>query len=140
MRFIDSVPSEDFLELLGLADVMLDPPHFNGVNSSLEAFAVGLPIITLPTLLQRGRHTRAMYLCMGITDCIAADEAAYVDLAVRLGTDRDFNASLRARIRAHNHVLYEDPRVVQEFERFFLTAVRECGIVIGPEVTSDDAL
>jgi protein O-GlcNAc transferase len=81
-----------------------------------------------------------MYLCMGITDCIAADEAAYVDLAVRLGTDRDFNASLRARIRAHNHVLYEDPRVVQEFERFFLTAVRECGIVIGPEVTSDDAL
>jgi protein O-GlcNAc transferase len=140
VRFIDSVPSEDFLELLGLADVMLDPPHFNGMNSSLEAFAVGLPVVTLPTLLQRGRHTRAMYLCMGITDCIAADEAAYVDLAVRLGTDPDFNASLRARILAHNHVLYENPRVVREFERFFLTAVRERGIVIGPEVTSADTL
>jgi protein O-GlcNAc transferase len=83
VRFIDSVPSEDFLELLGLADVMLDPPHFNGMNSSLETFAVGLPIITLPSLLQRGRHTRAMYLCMGITDCIAVDEHLYVDFAVR---------------------------------------------------------
>jgi hypothetical protein len=30
--------------------------------------------------------------------------------------------------------------VVREFERFFLTALRERGIVIGPEVTSADAL
>jgi predicted O-linked N-acetylglucosamine transferase (SPINDLY family) len=128
--FIDSVPAEDFLELLGLGDVMLDPPHFNGMNSSLEAFAVGLPIVTLPTGLQRGRHTRAMYLCMGIADCIATDEATYIELAVRLGTDPAFNAFMRARILEHNHVLYEDPRVVREFERFFLTELRERGIPI----------
>jgi hypothetical protein len=41
---------------------MLDTLHFNGMNSSLEALAVGLPVVTLPTQLQRGRHTRAMYL------------------------------------------------------------------------------
>jgi predicted O-linked N-acetylglucosamine transferase (SPINDLY family) len=128
--FIDSVPFEDFLELLALADLMLDPPHFNGMNSSLEAFAVGLPIVTLPTRLQRGRHTRAMYLCMGITDCIAANDAAYVELAVRLGTDAAFNASMRARILERNHVLYENRTVVAEFERFFMTALRQRGITV----------
>ena len=127
--FIDNVPAADFLELLGLADVMLDPLHFNGMNSSLEAFAVGLPIVTLPTRLQRGRHTRAMYLCMGITDCIAEDEAAYIDLAVRLGTDAAFNASMRARILERNQVLYEDRRVVMEFERFFIGSLHERGLI-----------
>ena len=108
---------------------MLDPLHFNGMNSSLEAFSVGLPIVTLPTPLQRGRHTRAMYLRMGITDCIAEDTSAYIDLAVRLGTDAAFNASMRARILERNPVLYEDPRVPQEFERFFLESLRERGII-----------
>src|SRR5262249_12741098 len=37
--FIDSVSAEDFLELLALAAVMLDPLHFNGMNASLEAIA-----------------------------------------------------------------------------------------------------
>jgi predicted O-linked N-acetylglucosamine transferase (SPINDLY family) len=45
--------------------------------------------------------------------CIAPDEAAYVDLAVRLGTDAAFNTSMRAGILEHNHVLCEDRRVVQ---------------------------
>ena len=43
---------------------------------------------------------------------------------MRLGTDPAFNASIRARILEHNHVLYEDRRVVQEFERFFMMAMR----------------
>ena len=83
----------------------------------------------MPELLTRARHTRAMYLCMGITDCIAPDEAAYVDLAVRLGTDAAFNASMRARILERNQVLYEDRRVVMEFERFFIGSLHERGLI-----------
>jgi predicted O-linked N-acetylglucosamine transferase (SPINDLY family) len=114
-----------FLELLSVSDVMLDPPHFNGMNSSLEAFAVGLPVVTQPTRLQRGRHTQAMYLKMGIRDCIADDAQHYIDIAVRLGTDPGARAELRHRLLEQHHVLYENPRVVREFERFFTTAVRE---------------
>lgn len=117
-----------FMELLAACDVMLDTPHFNGMNSSLEAFSVGLPIVTLPTQFQRGRHTRAMYLKMGIEDCIASDARAYVDIAVRLGTDPDFNHDARRRIKARSAVLYEDRRVVREFERFFDTALAARGI------------
>jgi protein O-GlcNAc transferase len=95
------------------------------MNSSLEAFAVGLPVVTLPARLQRGRHTRAMYLKMGITDCIAAGIDDYVDIAVRLGTDSAFRNRVHQAILRCNSALYEDANVVREFERFFATALEE---------------
>jgi predicted O-linked N-acetylglucosamine transferase (SPINDLY family) len=66
-----------------------------------------------------------MYRKMGILDCIAKSAGDYVDIAVRLGTDREYALAIRERIRARSGVLYEDRRVVTEFERFFTQAVRE---------------
>jgi predicted O-linked N-acetylglucosamine transferase (SPINDLY family) len=120
--FLTHMPGEVFLGLLASADVILDTPHFNGMNSSLEAFAMDKPIVTMPTGLQRGRHTAAMYRKMGVLDCIAKSPEHYVDLAVRLGTDREFRRHASERISLHSHVLYEDRRVISEFERFFIAA------------------
>jgi len=121
--FLPFMPFERFMQLLGAADVILDTPHFNGMNSSLQAFAAGTPVVTLPGQMQRGRHTQAMYRKMGILDCIAADARHYVDLAVRIATDPAQALALRRRILARNHVLFGDPRVVEEFERFFIEAL-----------------
>jgi predicted O-linked N-acetylglucosamine transferase (SPINDLY family) len=123
--FLPSMDIGVFLGLLEAADVILDPLHFNGMNSSLESFAVGTPVVTLPTGLQRGRHTQAMYRKMGIPDCIAGSKDDYVDIAVRLGTDRAYAREIRARILARNEALFEDPRVIQEFERFFVESMGE---------------
>ena len=114
-----------FLKLLAIVDVVLDTVHFNGMNSSLEAFAVGTPVVTLPTRLQRGRHTQAMYQAMGITECIARSPSDYVAIAVRLVNDGQFAHDIRARIADRNHLLFEQQRVVDEFERFFRTALQE---------------
>jgi protein O-GlcNAc transferase len=125
--FLDRMPSVRYMELLSVADVCLDTLHFNGMNSSLEAFSVGTPIVTLPGRMQRGRHTQAMYRKMGILDCIANGAADYVDIAVRLGCDREYADTVRSRIRDRSAVLFEDRRVVEEFERFFLHALRNAG-------------
>jgi len=123
--FLDPLPFPRFMQLLAIADVCLDTLHFNGMNSSLEALSVGTPIVTLPGAFQRGRHTQAMYRKMGILECIADDAAQYVDIAVGLGRDKGRAQAVRERILARNGVLYEDRRVVIEFERFFRHAVRE---------------
>jgi predicted O-linked N-acetylglucosamine transferase (SPINDLY family) len=120
---LDRMGFRRFQALLAIADVCLDTLHFNGMNSSLEAFSVGTPIVTLPGAFQRGRHTQAMYRSMGIFECIAKDPGDYVSIAVRLGRDKVYAADLRARILAANGVLYENRRVVAEFERFFVSAV-----------------
>jgi protein O-GlcNAc transferase len=125
MVFLDTMPYRRFLQLLVSADVCLDTLHFNGMNSSLEAFAAGTPIVTLPGRLQRGRHTQAMYRKMGILDCIAKGLGDYVDIAVRLGTNVEFARDIRQRIRSRSGALFEDRRVVTEFERFFAEAVRD---------------
>ena len=122
--FLPRQGSADYVNLITLADVMLDTVHFNGMNTSLEALAVGTPVVTLPGEFQRGRHTYAMYRKMGMTECIASDGGHYVDLAVRLGTDRAYRRQMHEKILARNEVLFEDMRVVREFERFFREAVR----------------
>lgn len=114
---------DDFINLIAVCDVMLDTPHFNGMNSNLEAFAVGTPIVTLPMDLQRGRHTYGMYQKMGIHDCIAGNPGEYVRIAVRVATDPAYRRALQDRILTANAALYEDDRAVQEFERFFTEAV-----------------
>jgi protein O-GlcNAc transferase len=123
--FLGHQPPGAFMELLAAGDVTLDPIHFNGMNSSLESLAVGTPIVTLPTRLQRGRHTQAMYQRMNILDCVAKDPDDYIRIAVRLGTDRTYAREIRQRILERNHVLFENREVVKEFERFFIEALRE---------------
>jgi len=116
-----------FSRLVAACDVMLDTLHFNGMNTSLEAFAAGTPVVTLPTELQRGRHTAGMYRRMQIDDAVARDAEDYVRIAVSLGRDEERRAALRRKIRERSSLLFEDMRVVREFERFFREALAKSG-------------
>jgi len=122
--FVPRLREDDYLNLISCADVMLDTVHFNGMNTSLEAFAVGTPVVTLAAAFQRGRHTQAMYRRMGLDDLIARDAETYVELAVKLANDAEYRKLVSDRIAERSQVLYEDAQVVREFERFFETVIR----------------
>ena len=109
----------EFTQLIAACDVMLDTVHFNGMNTSLEAFATGTPVVTLPTDLQRGRHTAGMYRKMGLMQCVAQDAEDYVRIALSIATDRERRRQISNEILQRNYVLFEDMRAVREFERFF---------------------
>jgi predicted O-linked N-acetylglucosamine transferase (SPINDLY family) len=123
--FLPRMDSGDFVDLIAASNVMLDTRHFNGYNTSLEAFAVGTPVVTWPGEFQRGRHTCGMYRRMGVTELIANDAAQYIDLAVRLGSDASYRAARSDEILERSALLFEDIHVVREFERFFEEAVAE---------------
>ena len=113
---------EDFFRLLMTGDVMLDPFHFGGGNSTYEALAMGLPIVTLPGEFMRGRVTSACYERMGIGDLIASDAASYAGIAIRVANDHAWRAKLSEEIRQRCAVLYDDRNIVREIENFFITA------------------
>ena len=123
--FLPRQGGEAFSRLVAACDVMLDTLHFNGMNTSLEAFAAGTPVVTLPTEFQRGRHTAGMYRRMQIDDAIARDAEDYVRIAVFLGRERDRRQALSRKILERSDVLFEDAQVVREFERFFRESVPE---------------
>ena len=113
----------DFVALLAVSDVMLDPLHYSGGNTSLEAFAVGTPIVTWPGAFMRARHTNGFYKLMGLDDCVARDPADYVSIALRLGTDAAWRAAVSRRILAANGVLFDNADTVRAIEDFLVAAV-----------------
>lgn len=108
LHFLPGMSRPDFMALAAQADVLLDPFHFSGGNSSLEALAFGTPIVTLPGAFMRGRTTYGFYALMGVDSCVARDAAGYIDLAHGLATDPRRRAAAREEIEAANAVLYDD--------------------------------
>ncbi len=121
--FLPRQSRDDFLNLMTLCDVMLDTLHFGGGNTSYEAFSQGVPIVSLPSQILRGRLTAGLYQRMGLSDCIVHSVEEYLDLAVRLGTDRTYRRTMQSRILAANRVLFEDRESLQAIEEFLETAV-----------------
>ena len=117
--------SEQFQAMSHIADVLLDTPDWSGCNSTLELLAHGLPVVTLPGEFMRGRHTLAILRMMGMDELIAATPEAYVDLAVRLGTDPVWRKELRTRISARYSHVCGDLTAVRGLEKFLEQAVAQ---------------
>ena len=123
--FVPLQPTPDYLSLIAAADVLLDPLHFGGVNSSYDGFSLNKPIVTLPSQFQRGRYTLGCYKKMGLTDCLASDPRQYIEIAVALGTDAAYRSEVVEKIRCASPVLFEDVQAVREHERIFSELVEE---------------
>ncbi len=119
IHFVPRQGGEDYMNLLRVGDVMLDTMHFCGFNTTLEGFAAGLPVVTLPGDYMRSRHTAAFYRRMEYLECVARDAEDYVNMAVRLGSDTAYRKQVVQEIQQRLPVLWEEIEVVREFERFF---------------------
>lgn len=107
VRILPRMRSGEFLDLLAAADVLLDPWHFGGGNTTFEALAYGTPVVTWPGEFLRGRVTLGCYRQMGLADLpVVTTQAAYVETAVSIAQDREGAAALRAKILAKSDRLY----------------------------------
>jgi CRISPR-associated protein Csy1 len=112
---LPSLSHEDFLRVNLLCDAMLDTLHWSGGNTSLDALACGLPVVTLPGAFMRGRQSAAMLGIVGAHELIARDVDDYVAIASRLVGDRVWRDDLAARIRAGAPLLFDRPEPVAAF-------------------------
>ncbi len=120
------VPAAVFPALLRAGDVYLDSPRWSGGNTTLEAMAIGLPIITLPGPLMRGRHTAAILRAAGATAWIARSRDDYVALATRLASPAERDRARRDIIAGRSRV-FGDLAPVRALEDVLAQAVRSRG-------------
>ena len=119
------IPHGSYLRLNQLCDVMLDTLHWSGGNTSLDALAMGLPVVTLPGTLMRGRQSQAMLRILGLDELVAKDTDDYVSKAVSLGRDMDRRLSMRDRIIGQRGALFERDEPIRALESFLERAVAE---------------
>ncbi|NJK38939.1 MAG: tetratricopeptide repeat protein [Oscillatoriales cyanobacterium RM1_1_9] len=109
----------DYLMLNLLADVFLDTLTWSGGNTSLEAIACNLPIVTCAGEFMRGRHADSFLKMLDLTETIAQTEAEYLDIAVRLGQDPDWRQAIAQQMSQRQDHLFADPVCVQGLEQFY---------------------
>src|SRR5256714_10564811 len=81
-------------------DFTLDPLPYGGVNGTLEALDMGVPVVTLCGRKHGERTSYSILENLGVRDTIAASGSEYVDIAVGLATDTGFMSRVTAAIRA----------------------------------------
>jgi protein O-GlcNAc transferase len=96
--FLPYLPTQRYFELVAAADVILDPIHFGGGNTTFHALSLGTPLITTPGAFQRSRFASGTYRAIGLEDLIAQDRADYVARAVALGRDKALRRDTSAKI------------------------------------------
>jgi CRISPR-associated protein Csy1 len=125
--FLQRLSHDDYLRVNAACDVMLDTLHWSGGNTSLDAIACGLPVVTCPGALMRGRQSAAMLANLGVPELVAADGAGYVAIAERLGRDAEWRRALSARMRAGHGALFARDEPVRAFADFLERVAREPG-------------
>jgi predicted O-linked N-acetylglucosamine transferase (SPINDLY family) len=119
--FLPRMDRDAYLQVNRSCDVMLDTLHWSGGNTSLDALACALPIVTLSGEFMRGRQSYAMLKMMGLDELIAQGKENYVAIALRLGTDSVWREAIRQRISQNTDKVFENEMPVKELEQFLLS-------------------
>ncbi|MBU6486165.1 MAG: tetratricopeptide repeat protein, partial [Betaproteobacteria bacterium] len=110
-----------------LVDFVLDPMPYGGVNGTIEALGMGVPVVTLAGSRHAERSSYSILVNLGVTDTIAHTGAEYVDIAARLAGDAQRMRSTReaiARGIAHS-ALTDMPSHTRNLERAYLSALAQ---------------
>jgi protein O-GlcNAc transferase len=120
-----------------LVDLVLDTMPFGGVNGTIEALDMGVPVVTLVGKRHGERTSFSILSNLGVTATIANTGRDYVDIAVRLADDPSFLLDVRAAIAAGlaSSPLTDMPAHTRNLEAAYRSALAERA----PDVLEDIA-
>jgi len=98
---------QDFYAMYRAADLALDGHAWSGCNTTYEALACGLPVITWPGAMMRGRHSMAILRLAGLNRLIADSADRFVALAIELGRDAEARRALKAEVAAQAEQVFD---------------------------------
>jgi predicted O-linked N-acetylglucosamine transferase (SPINDLY family) len=121
IELVDSLPRPEYLRLYNRIDLGLDPLPYNGHTTSLDAFWMGVPTLTLVGSRVVGRAGFSQLCNLGLRELAAQTPGEYVELAARWADDLDrlqeLRGSLRERMR--NSPLMDGKRFARHAERAY---------------------
>lgn len=118
--FLPTLSKDDAHQLLMSVDCCLDSYPLCGMSSSFDGAMLGVPIVTLPADIPFGRWTTAIYEYIGVSGLVATDREDYVDIAVKLASDKTWREQKSAEIKEKSVRYVESEASFNEFQSFII--------------------
>ena len=108
VRILSRGSLKDYTKLIKCVDIILDSYPFGGCNSSLEVFALGKVIVTLPSDKINGRFTYGFYQKMGILEPVCKDINDFVSKSIYYANNKTELKKLENKIAENANKLFEE--------------------------------
>jgi predicted O-linked N-acetylglucosamine transferase (SPINDLY family) len=130
VEFVEYRTRQPYLATYRSIDICLDTLPYNGHTTSLDAFWMGVPVVTLVGSTVVGRAGLCQAMNLGLPGLVAHSPDEYVKIAVGLSKDLDRLSELRAGLRARMEAspLMDGPRFAKNLEAAYRSIWRRwCG-------------
>ncbi|CAJ0942501.1 unnamed protein product, partial [Mesorhabditis belari] len=121
--FSNVAAKEEHVRRGQLADVCLDTPLCNGHTTGMDILWTGTPMITMPLETLASRVASSQLCALGVPELVARDRAHYVEIAVKLGTNRQYLAIMRTKVwkARTTSTLFDVKQYCTDIETLFYT-------------------
>jgi protein O-GlcNAc transferase len=138
--FAPMMEPPEHLARLSQADLALDSFPYGSHTTASDALWAGVPLIALSGDTFASRVSSSLLTAAGLPDLITSSLTDYAALALRLASDRDELARLKARVKAlRTHTpLFNTELFTRDLERALTVAwERHCGGLPPDHITLD---
>ena len=124
LKWYPSLEKAEFLNLVKISNVCLDPFPFGGCNTSYDAFAYNIPVITFPSEFLHGQFTNGLYKKMAIDknidmrECCVSSADEYAQLASRIGLNEKLKHKISRNIEMNKHLIFQEQESIEEWHYF----------------------
>ena len=117
IKFLEKRKLESHYNLYKNIDIALDTFPYNGVTTTFEALAMGVPVITMKGYNFNSRCGESIIKNLGVEDLIANNEDDYILKAQKIANNKDKLLELRKNIFkiSHETPLFDTKQFSQDF-------------------------
>ena len=123
--FQNKAPDE-WMNLVSICHIMLDPFPFGGCNTTLEAIDYHIPVVYLPSLtMMNGRFTHGFYQKMNINNFHSNNKKEYIEKVYELLTNNIKYNTVKNEIRIKKEQVFENRECVLEYQHMFIKLIEK---------------
>ena len=123
LKWYPSLEKAEFLNLVKISNVCLDPFPFGGCNTSYDAFDYNIPVITMPNQYLYNRFTLGLYTKMNLADCecIVNNIEEYANIATQICLNIKLQHKINRNIEMNKHLIFQDMDSINDWNNLFIT-------------------
>ena len=112
-------PHHRLIALYKVSDVILDSYYAGGCTTTREALEVGGIVVTLPTNYLGGRWSYGYYNIIGVDDMIAKTKDEYINISVKIATNKKYNIIMKNKILDNVNKLFFQKSAINAWDTIF---------------------